>query len=136
MNPIFIILFIVCLPCLLPCMPCIISSFLAYWLSGAGQTKPKTETFNNQTGRLCTTCGDKNMNQCTSCFNCGYCVDKFGNGKCIGTDGQNGREGLNNEKCDRMYTGDDWERMIENNQSYKFSYGPMQANRVIGINPC
>ena len=134
MNPLLIILFIIFLPCLLPCMPCIISSAIAYYASGAGNTPAKAESFNNQTGKFCPSCGDKsNINQCNDCFNCGYCVDKSGKGTCIGIDG---KKGSNLERCDRLYTGDDFDTMVYQNQNYKLSYGPKQGNRVIGVNPC
>ena len=112
-------------PCFIIC--CIIS--LVYCIKFMN----KMEGFNEQTGRLCTTCNDKNINECTGCFNCGYCQDGSGDSKCIGVD----REGpMNNERCDRLYRGDDWYRMMENNIDYKISYGPKQGNRVIGVEPC
>jgi len=59
----------------------------------------KIETFNDQTGRFCTTCSGKNFNQCMNCFNCGFCVDKSGNGQCIGGDNRSGP--YNYERCSR-----------------------------------
>lgn len=93
------------------------------------------ELFNDQVGTLCLSCDKKTLNQCTQCFNCGYIVDQFGNGKCIGGD-HNGP--FNNEKYALWYYGDPWSRMLYNNKHYLNTYGktPKAANRVIGINPC
>ena len=90
------------------------------------------ETFTNESGKLCNSCDGKNMNQCTNCFNCGFCVDKWGNGACIAgdTDGP-----YNKEKCARWYSGDVFSRINWNNNHYKCEYGTKSANRVIGINP-
>lgn len=111
---------------------CIIILCIILWIY-MNQSNSKTESFNNQVGRFCYTCSDKNINECQRCFNCAWCMDSSGNGKCIGVD----REGpMNNERCSRLYRGDDWYRMVENNQNYKKSYGPKQGNRVIGIDPC
>jgi hypothetical protein len=112
-------------PCIIVC--CIIS--MVYMIKFLN----KMEGFNNQTGRFCYSCSDKNINKCRDCFNCGWCTDKSGQGKCIGVDVKGP---MNNEKCDRLYRGDDWYRMVENNKNYKKSYGPKQGNRVIGVNPC
>jgi hypothetical protein len=96
------------------------------------QTNKNKENFNEQTGRFCMDCMDKTFNQCTQCFNCSWCVDKWGNGNCIGGD-INGP--YNAEKCALYYNGDPWSRMVQNNDNYKCSYGPPQENRIIGINP-
>ena len=93
-----------------------------------------TEHFNEQSGQFCSSCKDKTFNQCLNCFNCGFCVDEWGNSQCIGSDIANGP--YNNEKCARLYQGDPWLRMKENNQNYEIEFGPKQGNRVIGVNPC
>lgn len=92
----------------------------------------RTEHFNEQTGRFCSSCKEKTFNQCLDCFNCGFCV-KDGDAKCIGADVANST--YNNEKCDRLYLGDPWARMKENNENYELEFGPKQGNRVIGIYP-
>lgn len=89
---------------------------------------PGYEHYNDQTGRYCITCSDKNINQCLGCFNCGWCVDPWGNAGCIGGDV---RGPYNNERCKYWYYGDPYARMLENNKNYKCEYGPMAANRVI-----
>jgi len=86
------------------------------------------ENFNEQTGQFCNDCKDKTFNSCLQCFNCGFCVDVFGNSQCIGGD-VNGP--YNNEKCYLWYTNEVWPRMKEMNDNYKCSYGPTQANRII-----
>jgi len=95
-------------------------------------TGTKQEGFNEQNGQLCLTCDKKTLNQCTNCFNCGYCVDKWGNGRCIGGDLHGP---FNNENCARWYHGDPYSVMIQKNKSdiehHKCSYGPTQASRVI-----
>ena len=88
------------------------------------------EGFNEQTGRFCPTCRHKTPNQCMSCFNCGFCVDKFGNSKCIGGDIYGP---YNYEKCAYWHYGDPYSRMMYNNSNYRCSYGPMSTNRVIGV---
>ncbi len=88
------------------------------------------ENFNETSGKLCTTCEDKTFNQCLGCFNCLYCVDKWGNGKCIGGD-INGT--YNKEKCAMVYSGDQFLRMEQNNANYECSMGPPNENRIIGV---
>ena len=95
--------------------------------------KNNEEGFNDQTGRLCQSCDDKTFNQCLGCFNCGYCVDKWGNGKCIGGDAASGP--YNKEKCALWYQGDPYVRMQQNNANYKCEYGPPNQNNIIGVNP-
>ncbi len=90
----------------------------------------KTEHFNETSGKLCTTCYEKTFNECLGCFNCLYCVDKWGNGKCIGGD-INGT--YNKEKCARIYSGDQFFRMQQNNKNYKCEMGPPNQNRQIGV---
>ena len=88
------------------------------------------EGFNDHSGQLCTTCNGRTFNQCLQCFNCGFCVDKWGNSTCVGGD----RFGpYNFEKCDYYYYIDPYYRMMENNKFEKCSDGPRSANRVIGV---
>lgn len=93
-----------------------------------------TEHFNEESGRFCSTCKDKTYNQCLNCFNCGWCVDSWGNGKCLGADVASGT--YNNEKCSKLYLGDPYLRMKQNNRNYKTEMGPKSSNRAIGILPC
>ena len=93
--------------------------------------KNQTENFNPGNGMLCTTCEDKTFNQCMGCFNCLYCVDKWGNGKCIGGDANSGP--YNKEKCAIVYSGDQFLRMEQNNANYECSMGPSNYNRSIGV---
>ena len=86
------------------------------------------EGFNEQVGRFCHTCSGKNFNQCTGCFNCGFCVDKWGNSGCIGGDYKGP---YNYEKCAYWYTGDPFTKMLQMNKDYKRSYGPDNASRLI-----
>ena len=93
-------------------------------------TKNNKEGFNEQVGTFCYTCKEKTPNQCLRCFNCGFCVDQFGNAKCIGGD-QYGP--WNREKCARWIYGDPFSRMIQDNDNYKCSYGPKSMNRIITV---
>lgn len=87
----------------------------------------RTEGFNETVGRFCSTCRGKTYNQCTNCFNCGFCVDKYGNMKCVAGDhkGQ-----YNYEDCAVWYSGDRYSDMMKMNGNYKCSYGPHQMNRI------
>lgn len=97
------------------------------------QKYSNAETFNEQTGKLCQSCEGKTFNQCLGCFNCGYCVDKWGNGMCIGGDAASGP--YNKEKCSMWYQGDQFVRMQQNNKNYKCDMGPPVQNNIIGVNP-
>lgn len=94
----------------------------------------KTEHFNEESGRFCSSCKDKTFNQCLNCFNCGWCKDEFGNEGCIPSDIANGP--YNNEKCAQLYQGDPWLRMQQNNKNYETEMGPKQGNRIVGVRPC
>ena len=87
------------------------------------------EFFNESVGQMCGTCEGKTINQCLACFNCGFCVDKFGNSKCVGGDVASGA--YNKENCAMWYVRDPFQRMQQMNDNYKCSYGPPQKNRVI-----
>jgi len=71
------------------------------------------ENFNESTGTLCRSCQGKTFNQCVNCFNCGFCVDKFGNSSCIAGD-VNGP--YNYEDCRLYYTGDKYTMMMQQNK--------------------
>ena|SRR3972149_7053776 len=90
----------------------------------------KIENYDDTYGKLCTTCGEKNVNQCRQCFNCGFCVDQYGNGKCIGGDHKGP---FNFEKCFRWYYSDPYSYMLQRNMDYKCNDGPRNSNRLIGI---
>ncbi len=96
--------------------------------------KPKKEGFNQDTGQFCRSCSGKTFNQCLNCFNCGFCVDKWGNSSCISGDVNSGP--YNKEQCALWYTTDNWTGEVWRNGNYKLSYGPKQSNRAIGIYPC
>lgn len=66
-----------------------------------------------EAGQFCYSCNDKTFNQCTTCFNCGYCVDRNGRGKCIGGDHKGP---YNYEHCAKWYHGDPFSRMLQNNK--------------------
>lgn len=89
--------------------------------------------FNRTNGTYCYTCANKNYNECVSCFNCGWCVDKWGNGSCIGATVAGGP--MNNERCELLYFTDPFPSVRQDNYNYRCSYGPQAANRAIGINP-
>ena len=84
MNPIFTIVVII-----------IIIVLILYFLR-----QNKIEGYNDQTGRYCISCSDKTFNNCLNCFNCGWCVDNFGNGMCIGGDH---RGPYNYENCAKWF---------------------------------
>ncbi len=88
------------------------------------------EGYNDQTGRFCTTCRGKTPNQCMRCFNCGFCVDRWGNAQCIGGDHKGP---FNFERCMSWYHTDPYSFMLQRNANYKCSYGPRSSNRLIGI---
>ena len=89
------------------------------------------EHFNDSNAKFCYSCKGKTYNQCLGCFNCGFCVDKWGNSECIGGD-MSGP--YNYEKCYRFYYNDPYIVMKEHDANYKCSYGPTNSNRRIGIN--
>lgn len=78
--------------------------------------KNKVENYNDQAGKYCITCEGKSPNECLGCFNCGFCVDENGNGKCIGGDAVSGP--YNKERCAKWYSGDPFYYMKEKN-AYK-----------------
>lgn len=88
-----------------------------------------TEGFNENSGQFCRTCEGKTFNQCSSCFNCGYCVDRYGNAECIGGDHKGP---YNFERCDRWYSGDPYSYMLQQNANYGCQ-GPRSSNRLIGV---
>jgi hypothetical protein len=91
------------------------------------------EGFNDHYGTLCGDCSNKTFGECKTCFNCIWCVDKWGNGKCIGGDNVSGP--YNKEKCARIYTNDPFYRAKENNDNYNCrQFGPPNQNRIIGVN--
>lgn len=75
---------------------CIFSFIFVISNSNNEITENTLEGYNDQTGRFCITCAGKTFNQCLSCFNCGYCIDKYGNGQCVGGDH---RGPYNMEEC-------------------------------------
>ncbi len=87
MNPIFIIIIILIS----------ILIFILYFTK-----QDKIEGYNDQTGRYCHSCSDKTFNNCLNCFNCGWCVDNFGNGICMGGDH---RGPYNYENCAKWFRG-------------------------------
>lgn len=89
------------------------------------------EGFSQFVGTFCKTCGDKTFNQCTNCFNCGWCTDEYGNGKCIGGSVIDGP--FNNEKCAKFYHGDPFYQMKYRNEHYSCRDGPKSSNRIIGV---
>jgi len=93
-------------------------------------TNSRKENFNDQTGKFCTTCAGKTTNQCLKCFNCGFCVDKWGNSSCIGGDH---RGPYNFERCAAWYHTDPYSTMMQRNANYKCNDGPRSSNRLIGI---
>jgi len=88
------------------------------------------EGYNNHTGQFCYSCVGKTMNQCLGCFNCGFCVDAYGNSGCIGGD-KNGP--YNYERCALWYYTDPYAKMEQRNQNYRCNSGPRSSNRVIGV---
>jgi hypothetical protein len=79
-------------------------------------------------GKLCTSCMGKNINSCLDCFNCGYCVDDWGNGRCVPGDYKGP---YNKESCKYYIQGDPYATMMERNRNYKCSYGPSNASRAL-----
>jgi hypothetical protein len=71
------------------------------------------EAFNDQTGKFCYDCDNKTINQCMQCFNCGFCVDKNGNGKCIPGDHTGP---WNKEDCYQWHYGDPFSYMLQINK--------------------
>ena len=114
----------------------IIIAFIILYMVITIQTQSQNQTqehFNEQTGFFCSTCHDKTFNQCVRCFNCLWVTDKYNNSKCIGGDIVSGP--YNNEDYAYYTATDPLPTMEYMNQNYKCSYGPMQGNRVIGVNP-
>lgn len=94
------------------------------------RTPVTNEGFDESSGRFCPTCSGKTLNQCTRCFNCGWCVDKFGNSACLGGDSHGP---FNFEKCNQWYYVDNYAKAIQNNERYRCSDGPMSSNRILGV---
>ena len=94
------------------------------------QIRSSVEGFNNQAGRFCLKCRGKTFNQCVGCFNCGFCVDKYGRGQCIGGDHKGP---FNFERCARWYSGDPYTFMMQKNANYGCKDGPRSSNRIIGV---
>jgi hypothetical protein len=92
--------------------------------------KQTKEGFNDESGRFCSTCAGRTFNQCTRCFNCGFCVDKWGNSGCIGGDAKGG---YNFEQCAAWYYIDPYSRMMQNNERNQCNNGPISSNRIIGV---
>ena len=74
------------------------------------------EGYNDQTGRFCMSCRNRNRNCCLSCFNCGWCEDQWGNGKCIGGDNNSGP--YNYERCAKWTHGDPF-HMVSKKQNLR-----------------
>jgi len=68
------------------------------------------EGFDGRYGWNCFTCSGKTINQCYDCANCGFCLDKNGNGKCIPGD----IHGPHDKKihCSMWYHSDPYSRML------------------------
>ena len=98
-----------------------------FWIFVFSSRTSFREGFNESVGRLCHSCGGKTFNQCTDCFNCGFCIDKYGNSRCVGGDHKGP---YNYEDCEYWYSGDQYARMIRLNKDYKCSYGPHQSSRI------
>ena len=90
--------------------------------------KQSKENFNDESGRFCPTCDGRTFNQCTRCFNCGFCVDKWGNSNCISgkADGP-----FNFERCAMWYYIDPYSRAMQNNERNQCNNGPISSNRII-----
>ena len=82
--------------------------------------KAETEPFNDETGRFCSSCRGKTPNQCFRCFNCGFCVNKNGEGGCIGGDHTGP---YNFEKCEAWYHTDPYSFMMQRNKGYGCEFG-------------
>ena len=90
--------------------------------------KKAKESFYGDTGTFCRSCDMKTPNQCANCFNCGFCVDKFGNGSCIGGDSHGP---YNKEACGQWYyAADDWGRALQDNRKGCEIY-PKPVKRII-----
>lgn len=63
------------------------------------------ENFSDYYGQYCNDCSNKTPNQCMTCANCGFCVDRYGNSKCVPGDYKGP---YNYEDCYLWYTGDKW----------------------------
>ncbi len=91
---------------------CVIVGVVIVWVvlmwGGLGESVGLKEHFNDQVGQFCYSCSGKTVNQCMNCFNCGFCVDKFGNSGCIGGDHKGP---YNHERCVVWHYGDPWSKM-------------------------
>lgn len=61
------------------------------------------EHMNDEVGRFCRKCKGRTFNQCLDCFNCGMCIDKYGNSMCLPGDHKGP---YNYENCSIWYHGD------------------------------
>jgi len=93
------------------------------------KTEVTTEHFNDQTGRFCSSCENLPFGQCTRCFNCGYCTDLYGNGKCIPGDYKGP---YNAERCNNWLKEESGALCTNNStESCKASYEMIENN----VNP-
>ncbi len=107
----------------------ILALLVIYYLYNK-HTQTSVEGYNDQAGKMCTTCNGKTPNQCLSCFNCGWCVDKWGSSGCIGGTHQGP---FNFERCAKWTSGDPFAYMMQRNANYGCESGPRSSNRLIGI---
>jgi hypothetical protein len=114
MNWIVTILIILCILCL-------------FGKLTVTKNKVMIEGYNEYSGFNCPSCIGKTFNQCLRCFNCGWCVDKYGNSGCVGGDMKGP---YNAEGCAKWYYIDPINFMTQRNSDYKCSYGPMASNRI------
>ena len=61
------------------------------------------EGYNSQSGQFCQDCNSRPFNTCLQCFNCGICVNKYGDYKCVPGDYKGP---YNMERCVYWYNRD------------------------------
>lgn len=103
----------------------IIIGYIIYYFMNSNK-----EGFNDQTGQFCQTCRGKTLNQCLSCFNCGFCVDRWGNSGCIGGDHKGP---YNFERCYKWYHTDPWAHALNRNAKYGCQFGIKSSNKLVRI---
>jgi len=104
---------------------------IIYWLVMNKNSTKEDYSLVTPSGKLCGDCAGRNLNSCLDCFDCGYCIDDWGNGRCVPGDYKGP---YNHENCKYYLQGDPYRTMLERNRNYKCSYGPSNSTRA--LNTC
>jgi len=131
--------------CLLTALAILVVILVMYMIWKRRRDSVTSEGFWGDSGQFCFTCNaKKTINECLLCYNCGWGVDRYGNGSCMGgsVHGPNNYEdisrwnhegSINPNEIVYWRHNDPYSYMIQRNQNYKCSMGPRSSNRIIGV---